>query len=155
MVKVSSSSNIWSTFWPGLQLLLHWIPASVVSSHRQINIPRSYICQYFYPSHVLEHWKYAEIWWCWQMHECCTHLYVFNAAFNTRRVCHQKNYQVNLVSIWHWICHFKLKFLLELSMYSSPLVLLCLFPHEYPVSVCSWGKLWQSCTDILASFRCE
>lgn len=32
MVKASSSSNVLWMFWPGLQLLLHWIPASVVSS---------------------------------------------------------------------------------------------------------------------------
>lgn len=194
MVKVSWSSNIWSMFWPGLQLLLHWISASVVSSHRQINIPRFYICQYFYPSHVLEHWKYAEIWWCQQMHESCKHLYVFNTSFNTRRVCHQKNstrwtqapsdiesatsniapscsfsqelwvHPGAIIEELHphtkKLCSnllptrgFHLKFLLELSMHSSPLVLLCLFPHEYPVSVCNWGKLWQSCRDILASFR--
>lgn len=47
---------------------LLWFPL------RQINIPSSYICQYFYPFHVLEHLRYAETWWCRQIHHSCKHL---------------------------------------------------------------------------------
>lgn len=72
MVKVSSSSTVLCVYWPGwrqdgqlccsLQLLL---PISYCdSSHRQINIPRSYMYQHFHPYHVLEHLRHAETWWC-------------------------------------------------------------------------------------------
>lgn len=72
MVKVSSSSTVLCVYWPGwrqdgqlccsLQLLL---PISYCDfSHRQINIPRSYMYQHFHPYHVLEHLRHAETWWC-------------------------------------------------------------------------------------------
>lgn len=36
-------------------------------SHRQINVPRSYIYQHFHPYHVLDHLRHAETWLCRQI----------------------------------------------------------------------------------------